>query len=246
MMIAGAVGGLGGTLVGRYVMAPQSYQEGLAGFNGVLLGIASAILLEPSALAFLFVFLGGAVCAYSFNWGMKRNLPLLTTHYICIMLLMWLLLPTLAQPNGGYQIHWPDSFFISAIVTGVGQMGFQGNLISSVLLLIGLYLGDGWRAINWALIGSLFGVLLGLLAGMDQQTMAVGFAGYNGALIAVALTSVSGHRMRSWQPWVGICIAVSLTLLGLHLALTPVLTMPFVLAMWTVIAIERLKAHTNP
>jgi urea transporter len=241
MMISGVVGGLGGTLVGQRIMVSQSYQQGLAGFNGVLLGLAAAIFLQPSALMFLLVFIGGAVSAYCFNWGMKRNLPLLTTPYICVMLLIWWLLPTLIQPDGGYQLHWSDAYLASAILTGIGQMGFQGNLISAVLLLAGLYLGGGWRAMGWALTGSLCGTLLGLIAGTDQQTMAVGFAGYNGALIAVALTIVSGHRMRSWQPWLGILVAVSLTLLGLHLALIPVLTIPFVLAMWIVIAIERLK-----
>jgi urea transporter len=189
----------------------------------------------------LLVFLGGAISAFCFNWGMKRNLSLLTTPYICVMLLIWWQLPTLAQPDGGYQLHWGDHYFLSAIITGVGQMGFQGNLISSMLIIVGLYLGGGWRAISWALTGSLCGALLGFMAATDQQTMAVGFAGYNGALIAVALTVISGHRIRSWQPWFGDLTAVLLTLFGLHLALIPVLTIPFVLAMWMVIVLERLQ-----
>ncbi len=246
MMVTGLVGGLSGTLVGQRVMVKQSYQQGLAGFNGVLLGLAAAIFLQSSALMFLLVFLGGAVCAYCFNWGMKRNLPLLTTPYICIMLLMWLLLPTLTQPDGGYQLHWSDAYILSAVLTGIGQMGFQGNLISSILLLIGLYLGGGWRAVNWALLGSICGALLGYIVSTDHHLLAVGFAGYNGALIAVALAIISGHRLRSWQPWLGIIIAVSLTLLGFHLALIPVLTIPFVLAMWVVIGIEQLKTQIKP
>jgi urea transporter len=241
MLMAGFIGGLGGTMVGRYVMGAQPYKEGLAGFNGVLLGLAAAIFMQPSALLWLLVFLGGAISAFCFNWGMKRNLSLLTTPYISVMLLIWWLLPALAQPDGGYQLHWDDHYFVSAIVTGVGQMGFQGNLVSSMLVIVGLYLGGGWRAINWALTGSFFGALLAFIAGTDLQTMAVGFAGYNGALIAVALTVISGHRMRSWQPWFGILAAVLLTLFGLHLALTPVLTIPFVLTMWMVIALERLQ-----
>ncbi len=241
MMISGLLGGLGGTLIGQRVMATQSYQQGLAGFNGVLLGLAAAIFMQPSALLWLLIFLGGAISAYCFNWGMKRNLPLLTAPYICVMLSIWWLLPTLTQPDGGYQLHWSGAYLASAILTGIGQMGFQGNLISAALLLIGLYLGGGWRAVGWALTGSICGALLGFMVGIDQHMVAVGFAGYNGALIAVALAVVSGHRMRSWQPWLGIIVAVSLTLLGLHLALIPVLTIPFVLAMWVVIAIERLK-----
>ncbi|MEH6442673.1 MAG: urea transporter [Oceanospirillaceae bacterium] len=243
MLIAGFVGGLGGTLVGQCVMENKSYQQGLAGFNGVLLGLAAAILIQPSALLWLSIFLGGAISAYCFNWGMKRNLQLLTTPYICVMLLIWWLLPALAQPDGGYQLHWSNAYFVSAIITGIGQMGFQGNLISGAFLLAGLYLGGGWRAMSWALTGSLCGTLLGFIAGIDQHTMAVGFAGYNGALIAVALTVGPGHRVTSWQPWLGIVVAVLLTLLGLHLALIPVLTIPFVLAMWVVIALERLKAR---
>jgi urea transporter len=241
MLIAGFVGGLGGTLVGQRVMENQSYQQGLAGFNGVLLGLAAAIFMQSSALLWLLIFLGGAASAYCFNWGMKRNLPLLTTPYICVMLLIWWLLPTLTHPDGGYQLHWYDAYFASAIITGIGQMGFQGNLISAAFLLAGLYLGGGWRAISWALTGSLCGALLGFIADTDKYTLAVGFSGYNGALIAVALTVVSGHRVRSWQPWLGIVVAVLLTLLGLHLALIPVLTIPFVLAMWVVIALERLN-----
>lgn len=241
MMAAGLVGGLGGTLVGRQVMANQAYQQGLAGFNGVLLGLAAAIFLQNSPMLWLVVFLGGAASAYCFNWGMQRNLMLLTTPYICLMLVMWWLLPNLAQPDGGYQLHWSDSYFASAIVTGIGQMGFQGNLVSAVFLLFGLYLGGGWRAISWALTGSICGALLGLAAGTDQQLMAVGFAGYNAALIAVALTVVSGHRIGSWQVWLGMMVATFVTLVGLHIALLPVLTIPFVLAMWLVAGLETLK-----
>lgn len=245
MMVSGLIGGLGGTLVGQRVMAAQSYQQGLAGFNGVLLGLAAAIFMQPSILLLLSVFLGGAISAYCFNWGMKRNLPFLTTPYISVMLIVWWLMPTLAQPDGGYQVHWADAYILSAILTGIGQMGFQGNLISSVLLLIGLYIGGGWRAVNWALVGSICGALFGYLLGTDLHLMAVGFAGYNGALIGVALGVVSGHRVRSWQPWVGIVVAVLLTLLGFHLAVMPVLTIPFVLAMWGVMLVERLKASTG-
>lgn len=241
MMITGLIGGLGGTLVGQRVMSAQSYQQGLAGFNGVLLGLAAAIFMQPSILLWLLVFLGGALSAYCFNWGMKRDLPLLTTPYICVMLLIWWLMPTLAQPDGGNQLHWSDAYFTSAVLTGVGQMGFQGNILSAFFILLGLWWGAGWRAVSWALTGSFCGALLGYVVNMDQQTMAVGFAGYNGALIGVALAVVSGHRVRRWQPWLGIVLAVSMTLIGLHLALLPVLTIPFVLAMWAVIALEKLK-----
>lgn len=241
MMMAGIIGGLGGTLVGQRAMAPHYYEQGLAGFNGVLLGLAATIFMQPSILLWLLVFVGGALNAYCFNWGLKRNLPIFTVPYIGVMILIWLLLPTLNHLDGGIQLHWPDAYIASAIITGVGQMGFQGNIISAGFILSGLYLGGGWRAIRWALIGSMCGALLGYLVGAEQKTMAVGLGGYNGALVAVALGVVDKHRLMNWQPWLGILVAVSLTLLGLHLAIIPVLTIPFVLAMWVVMIFDKFS-----
>ena len=244
MMLAALTGGLGATLVGSRVMPEQAFNQGLAGFNGVLLGLAAALFMQPTVLLWLLVFLGGGVTAWCFNWGMKRNLQLLTAPYLCLMLLLWWRLPTLLQPDGGLQLHWLEAHLLSSTLTGVGQMGFQGSVLSALFMLAGLLLGGGWRAVGWALTGSLSGALAGYLAGADQQGLAIGLGGYNSALIAVALAIVSGHRLRSWQPWLGISVAIVLTQVGLQLALIPLLTIPFVLAMWLVIGLERFRVKS--
>ncbi|MFT6915717.1 MAG: urea transporter [Motiliproteus sp.] len=245
MMFAALTGGLGGTLMGGRVMAAPSFNQGLAGVNGVLLGLAAALFMQPTALIWLLVFLGGGATAWCFNWGMRRNLQLLTAPYICLMLLIWWLLPILPQPDGGLQLHWREVQVLSGTLTGIGQMGFQGNLLSGLLMLAGLLLGGGLRAVGWGLTGSLSGALAGYLAGADQQALAIGIGSYNSALIAIALAIVSGHSLRRWQPWLGISAAIVLTQVGLQLALFPLLTIPFVLAMWLVIGVERFGVRAK-
>ncbi|MCV6588667.1 MAG: urea transporter [Marinobacterium sp.] len=239
MAMAVLTGTLGATLVGSQVMERQAFNQGLAGFNGALLGLAAALFMQPSALLWLSVFLGGGLAGWCFNWGMRRNLQLLTAPYICLMLLIWALLPRLPQPDGGIQLHWLDAPVLSGALAGVGQMGFQGNLLSALCMAAGLIICRGWRALGWALLGSLTGAVAGALMGISPFSLATGLASYNCALIAVALAIVSGHRSRSWQLWLGMAVTAALTLVGLKLALIPVLTIPFVLAMWLVIGAER-------
>ncbi|WP_421863095.1 urea transporter [Motiliproteus sp.] len=242
LMLAGAlVGGIGATLAGRWTMPVNEFNQGLSGFNGVLLGLAATLLMQPSLLLWCLVFFGGAVTAWCFNWGMRRHWQLLTAPYIGLMLLIWVALPNLPAADGGWQLHWSDGYVISGVLTGVGQMGFQGSLVSALCMLTGLWLGGGWRAVFWALLGSLIGALSGYAVGTQQFALAIGLAGYNSALIAVALGIVSGHHWRSWQLWLGISAATALALTGLKMALFPILTLPFVLAMWLVIGVERLK-----
>ncbi|MGB1237299.1 MAG: urea transporter [Pseudomonadales bacterium] len=241
MFLAAIVGGLGGTLVGRWVMVKSAFQDGLAGFNGVLLGLAAVIFLQSSALLWLVIFIGAGVGAYCFNWGLMRNWPLLTAPYICVMLLMWWQLPTLVQPDGGIGLNFADHTVVSALLAGIGQMGFQGNVLSAAIIMLGLLWGGSWRALGWASIGSACGTLLGLAGATEQHLMIAGFAGYNSALIAVALGVVSGHRIKSWQPWLGMLVAGLLALWGFQLSIIPVLTIPFVLAMWIVMLVETLK-----
>ncbi|RDE24672.1 hypothetical protein DV711_03525 [Motiliproteus coralliicola] len=244
MLMAALFGGTGATLMGRWTMSAREFNQGLAGFNGTLLGLAAALLMQPSALLWGLVFVGGGISAWCFNWGMQRNLQLLTAPYIVLMLLIWWQMTTLDQPDGGLQLHWPDAAVLSGAMTGVGQMGFQGSLLSALCMFAGLWLGSGWRAVGWAFSGSLIGALAGYLVGTDQLALAIGLGGYNSALIAVALGVVSGHHVRSWQPWLGIGATTALALGGLQLALIPLLTIPFVLSMWLVIAIERMRLST--
>lgn len=241
MLLGALTGAMGATLAGGWIMRDEAFEQGLAGFNGALLGLASTLLMQPSLLLLCLVLLGGGISTWCFNWGLKRELQLLTAPYICLMLLIWWKLPTLAQPDGGIQLHWLEADVLSGAFTGVGQMGFQGSLISAGFMMAGLWWGNGWRAVTWALTGSLVGAVAGHLAGIDQTALAIGLAGYNSALIAVALGVVSKHHPRSWQPWLGVMAATVLTLAGLHLALFPLLTIPFVLAMWLVIGVERFR-----
>ena len=246
MLLAAFIGGGASTFTGFWLRQQEAYRQGLFGFNGILLGLAAVLFMEPSWSLWLLIALGGAATSWLFGRGLKRGIPVLTAPYIAIMLTIYLTLPILESPNGGIGLSWPEQPLWSGLVTGVGQMGFQGNLLSALFMAAGLYVGGGWRTLRWACIGSGCGAILGSLLGAPDSAITIGLLSYNSALIAVALGSTPGHSHPSWQPWLGILLATVLTCYGIAYLSLPVLTAPFVMAMWLVMAVNYLVLRIRP
>lgn len=115
---------------------------------------------------------------------------------------------------------------------GVGQVMFQNNALSGVLMLAGLACGS-WQAVLLALCGNAVGMLTAYAAGFDRRDIEEGLYGFNGTLVGIAV-GVFLH-INVWS--------VSLMVLGAALSsllfrrwpwrgAIPPFTAPFILVTW--------------
>lgn len=262
-LLGGALlGGLSSTLTAhRRGYASADIQQGLYGYNGVLLGMLVSLQFQWSPSVPLVIMLSAGLSSLMLAPWMARMrthhwLPAFTFPFV---LLSWLLL--WLAPALQLQLQVPANVAVSfntldwlsslaAMARGLGQVLFIERPLSGLCLLLALWVADA-RAAAWALIGSAAGLGLALYQGWEQHSALAGIYGYNAVLAAIAVAQVN---RRPWLALLAILLALMLqpgfSALGL-----PALTMPFILACWLITASQRLlkqsalninTQHTKP
>ncbi|QGZ32133.1 urea transporter [Stutzerimonas stutzeri] len=242
-LLAGCLLGLlSGTLTAWWLgYARQDIETGLYGYNSALLGLLISLALGPSAWALLLATLGGALSSVLqrrlLNVMRERGGPAVFT--LAFVLLGWVTLAVagMLAPATATTLaeSAPDALgALSAMASGIGQVMFLGGPQAGLCLLLAVLVAD-IRSGLWALCGSALGVYCALLTGVTEAQALAGLAGYNPALAALALSQV--HRS-AWVPALGIALAIGCKLVFDQLSL-PALTMPFILACWTVARVTR-------
>lgn len=75
-------------------------------------------------------------------------------------------------------------FFVLA--RGIGQVMFQNNALSGLLMLIGIAC-NSWLLAVLAVVGNLISTLTAWLLGYDRQEIEDGLYGFNGTLVGIAV-----------------------------------------------------------
>ncbi|MGJ7549837.1 urea transporter [Pseudomonas alloputida] len=220
-------GALLGALSGLLTAQRRGYdradrQAGLYCYNGVLIGILiSAVLPWSVILPPLIIAAGGLSSIITHQWR-KRGGKLLVAYTAPFVLLGWVALLFASPAPSGFV----DAEPVYALARGVGQIFLLDQPLAGLLIIIGMFIANPYAA-SWAVIGSMIGGSVALLAG-EGQTVWMGLHGFNAALAGLAF---SRHRERPWT---------TLLAVGLALALQPMfdlmpiagLTAPFVIACW--------------
>ncbi|WP_248796734.1 urea transporter [Pseudomonas sp. MWU13-2105] len=244
-LLGGALlGGLAGLLTAQRRDYPKAErQAGLYSYNGVLLGLLLSQQLPWSTwLPPLIIAASGLSAILVRQWlkhaGDAQSLPAYTAPFVG---LGWLLLAciTVAQPNSLPPALDNTIAYANAVFISLGQIMFLDQPLAALSILIGLLLANR-RAAFWALLGSTVGLALTLLHDPASHTQ-LGLAGYNPALVALAL---SQRQRTPWPALIGILLASLLTPGFSALGLAP-LTAPFILASWLVQAGARVLHQTS-
>jgi urea transporter/Ca2+-binding EF-hand superfamily protein len=221
-------------------------RNGIFGFNGVLVGCAVGALGSPAGPGTFLVWilltmaaaaLSTAVMHTASEWILERTgLPPLTLPFC---LVTWLLLglaitaglplQTAAPPPAA--IGLPQALAL-AVPRGFGQVFLCAGSASGLLVLLAVALASPLAGLL-GLSGSFGGALASLLSGGSSQTVALGLAGYNGVLTAIAVGGTFYPPTRRSLP-VAVTASLIVSLLAPFLAGLlppglPVLTLPFVL-----------------
>ncbi|MBC8594538.1 urea transporter [Oscillospiraceae bacterium N12] len=216
-------------------------KNGLYGFNGTLVGIAVGVFMHLTISALILMVIASCISTWIARlFNVLQSLPGFTAPFI---LVVWVLL-------GFCTLFAPDMLFVSktkvltcqnihffqAFSTGIGQVMFQGNIITGLFFLMGIFVNSRNAAI-YTILGALLPILLAVLLGVDSESLNIGLMGYNGVLCAIAL----GDKTWKGCVWAScaVLLSVILQILGIYLGIIT-LTAPFVLSVWLVMGIQKI------
>lgn len=240
----------------------QAVRNGMFGFNGGLVGIALLCFLEPAPLVWTCVVIAAAsstiVMAAMLTALDASRMPVLTAPFVLTSLCVLLasarfgglqttdLLPTASLPKAAtVEGVVTASTLGEGVLTGIGQVFLQDNMLSGALFTLGLFVASR-RACLAALAGSFAGMLVAWGLGAAEPAIRAGAFGYNSVLVAIAVSGavLAPSRVATAcalfaalaTPVVTAATAAALEPFGM-----PALTLPFVLVTWTVLLASQLS-----
>lgn len=235
----GAIGSVLGSATASFLRFPRDeIRDGLYGFNSSLVGMALLAIHQPVFLNYVLV-LVGSILAALVTYSMRRRMPLpsytapfIVTTWVALFLAGKLAVPTViaATPAADAGFSFP-----AAVVRGISEVMFEGNILTGMLFLVGIVLCS-WKDAVWAVIGSVVGLLTAISHHDPELNLALGIYGYNASLAAIALAL---YRPSLLLPMIGAFLSVILTESMPRVGL-PTLTAPFVLATWMTMLLDKL------
>ncbi|GAB4072723.1 urea transporter [Barrientosiimonas marina] len=247
-----------GTLIGIAGGDSESAQSGLFGFNSVLTGLALFIYLD-GPYTWLFAIIGAAIAGL-LNASVMHilgqfKMPAITFPFI---LVTWLFV------IAAYQLHildlsnglapeslasWTitptgDLHWFEGMVRGVGQIFLQDFFWTGFIILAGIFWA-GWTFGLYAVASTVLAFLTAYIMGADMESLNSGIYGYNAVLTIIAVAAVFDVKT-DFAPvtgLIGVILSVPVTAAVHSLLLPyglPVLTLPFVLTTWTLLAARQV------
>jgi len=256
------VGTAVGTLTALLLKADRELiKNGLFGFNGALVAIGLVAFSSkdfahgtpPTALLWLYLVVAAALTSVVVSVFMTLLGPHKVTGLTMPFILVgWMFLagalhfsmlevgpaikPTSPSDFTGPRPAYTVGTFYHGSINGLAEIFFQDNLMSGIVILIGIAINSRISA-AMALLGSTLAVAIAALYGAHDEAIRDGLFGYNAALTAMALGgfflvltragffyTLFGIVVTTWA-WAG--IATYFEPSGL-----PVFTAPFVIITW--------------
>jgi urea transporter len=216
--VAVAIGALVGLIVSTLTAIllnadRASFQQGMYGFNGLLVGIAVPTMLANSLSMWLLLFLGAAVSTVvmlAVSQVMKIwQTPALTFPFV---LTTWFLTlaaysfghvgiaamgpPALPAAISASAVNMDAAFFVTSWLKGPAQVFLIGNVVTGLIFIAALLLNSVWSAI-FALAGSAVSIIFAVLMGASASDIHAGLYSFSAVLTAIALGCV--FHKPSWR-----------------------------------------------
>ena len=134
---------------------------------------------------------------------------------------------------------------IPALSRGIGQVMFQENIITGIILFIGILVCSRISAL-YALLGTGIGVVVSFMCSFPLSMITAGLFGFNGVLCGIALSGKKWHHgiLAIASIVVSVFVMFGMSRLGII-----TLTAPFVISAWLVLLVSnalryRLRSAT--
>jgi urea transporter len=260
MFLAGAfynswsigTGGIIGVLTGTFTALILKYNRsdinnGLYGYNGALVGLATVYFFELHIPSVIALFFGAILSSIIMHCMTRRKLPPFTAPFIISTWIVMAIILTLhIIPLQSAQLPNASNLeIIPALSRGIGQVMFQENIITSIILFIGILVSSRISAL-YALLGTGIGVVVAFMCSFPLSMITAGLFSFNGVLCGIALSGKKWHHviLAIASIVVSVFIMFGMSRLGII-----TLTAPFVISTWLILLLSnalrsRLRSAT--
>ncbi len=235
-MLEGAlIGVISSTITARLLaFDQQDIADGLYGFNGALVGIATFFFLQMQPVTILLAVIGAALSSVMMRGFLRAGIAAYTAPFIITTWALLLAAHFLSLvPISSAPANQANLDIIAGVIEGLGQVMFQGSIITGIAFLVGIWC-NSWKDALWAVSGCIVGLIVAVVAGYPTKAISEGLFGYNAALCGIALAGKNPA-----YPLLAIIASVFLSK-AFGVTGIPALTAPFVLATWGALAAARL------
>lgn len=237
-------GGVIGVLTGTFTALVFKYRRedvnnGLYGYNGALVGLATVYFFGLHIPSVIALFFGAVLSSIIMHFMIKRKLPPFTAPFIIstwivmaiVLTLKIMPLKTAQLPNAGNPEIFP------ALSRGIGQVMFQENIFTGIILFIGILVCSRISAL-YALLGTGIGVVVAFMCSFPLSMITAGLFGFNGVLCGIALSGKKWHHVifAIASIVVSVFIMFGMSCLGII-----TLTAPFVMSTWLVLSVSKWR-----
>jgi len=241
-MGAGAVIGV---LTGTFIALLLKYNrddinQGLYGYNSTLVCLAIFYFFGFTVPSGIAAFLGSVLSVFITNvMRRKWKLPTFTTPFIVsAWVVMAALLTFHIAPLQTSPLPNADALeIIPALSSGVGQVMFLEDIISGIILFVGILVSSRICAL-YAFLGTAIGVIVAFACSFSIGIINMGLFGFNGVLCGIALSGKKWHHgILAIASIVGsVFIMFGMSRLGII-----TLTAPFVMSTWLVLSVSKWR-----
>ena len=238
MGVGAILGNAISTTAGYLIKArKEDIDQGLYGFNGTLVGIAALYFFEPSISLIIAIILASCLSSIIMKFMHEKKLHPFTFPFIFST---WILIAvTKIFDLASEQIYnsaQPTTLdILSGINMGLGQVMFQGSIITGLSFLLALFV-NSQRAAVYAFVGSAIGLIIAFALGLPLGLINIGIFGFNGVLCGITFSNEKNKK----PFWALLSITLSVFIIYgfIHFNL-PALTFPFVLATWITLGAKK-------
>ena len=233
---------------------PEALRDGLYGYNAVLVGLALSTFLQPTAMLWAYVVLGGAVSVVATlataNLIRTWHLSALTFPFVIVT---WALLLAAfafsgiggdAPPYAG-EVSVLDpaasnlldlAAFAAGVLLSISQVFLKASVAAALLFLAGLAVNSIPAAL-FAFGGAVLAVITAHLLGAESDLVSAGLLGFSPVLTAITVGTVfypPSARVAAYAALATVFTVVVQAAMNVAFAPLgiPALTAPFVLSAW--------------
>jgi len=223
-----------------FQLSLASSQLGIYGFNAALVSMAIFYFLPLTLFSFTLTILAGMFTFVVMRLMQQKfaNIPVFTFPFIITTWIVLILIEVLAINVEKQPFTAASSGDVYIIMRTIAQVMFQDYWLSGAVFIAGLLL-HSVKVAAWAVIGAVIALIIARVLNFSEDWLVMGLYGFNASLTAIALSA--RYTKKLWPVLLGIALSVLLTKLFEYITI-PMLTTPFVLASWIIIALVRAKA----
>jgi len=240
VMGLGALIGVSASTIAAFILnyKRQDVDNGLYGFNGVLVGISLLFFFKISILLVLLIIFGSVISSLIMNYMRRKKLapytfPFVVSSWLLIALIKYLNL----VPSQSQELAEAVSLDIaSSLSYGFGQVMFQASMVSGIIFFIAILINSRKYAV-YALLGSALCVLVTFGLSFPLNLVNTGIFGFNGVLCGIAFADEHKHSLSYATISIILSVFIVYGMIALNL---PALTAPFVLATWATLGLRKI------